>query len=809
MIAHFTAAARSLRRAPGYAALVVGLLGLGLGTLAAAWAVLNQVVLRSLPVAEQDNLIVAWTHHLVRGFDHYPVIPELFEAVEAGGAPALQGAAAVGSYGAGQRAVEGPDGPQPLAWASVLGDFFGVLGVEPVLGRALSSADDVPSPTERVAVISHGLWQRRFGGSAEVLGEVLRTRTGSYAVVGVMPPDFDYPQGTEVWGPTRPGYPEWDQERPRLELDLVGRLASGAGPEAVVQQLTSLTGSTPSLSEVYQGTVPVVRGYADVVVGELGSTLRVLFLGGLLVLGVAVLAAANLTLVRSVDRDGETAVRRALGADLPWLRREAWAEASLLGAGAWVLGALLGTAGVHFLVPMAPAGLARLEGVGGLEPTVLLWIAGVAALAAGVAVGAPRAFVDRRSAGSTLHRGVRGTPSSAATWLREGVVCTQVALAVWVLVTGGLLVRTVANLQALEAGFDPDALALVTLDHRDGGVLGSREEADGLRAVTEVLESDPDIQVATPVQMPPLPGNGAWQSLLYKEGQNPEEAARENAYLFMEFVEPDFVAVLDVPVLRGRPFDPSEGPDDPIALMVNQSAARLYWPGEDPVGQTVTTGLPGADSTSLTVVGVVGDTRYGELTELKPTVYFPLAQIASFQSRFLLIRTTGAPSAVFDRAREALVAEGGPYRALSVSTVRDRLDAPLARPRFAATLLTVLAVVALFIAVTGIYATMAFLVRTRRRELGVRMACGGSPQAVGGQVLGRGLVIAAAGDTVGDVATAFSGRLFETLLFEVSPGDPATLLAGVGVAVVCAALACLVPALRAAATDPAEVLRAD
>ncbi|HSM06723.1 MAG TPA: ABC transporter permease, partial [Longimicrobiales bacterium] len=362
--------------------------------------------------------------------------------------------------------------------------------------------------------------------------------------------------------------------------------------------------------------------------------------------------------------------------------------------------------------------------------------------------------------------------------------------------------RTVVNLQALNPGFDPDDLVVVALDHPLGGPLGDPTDARVLEQVTRRLESSPGILAVTPVQMAPLPGNGAWQSILYKDSQTPEQALDENVYLFMEFVESDFTEVLDVPVLEGRTFTDADDRDAPWVVMVNRAAALAYWPGEDAVGQQVTTGFPGAEGRALTVVGVVADTRYGALREIEPAVYFPLRQTGVFQSRHLLVRTTGAPAPVFRLAREALAAEGSAYRAISAETVRDRLAEPLVRPRFAAWLLTTLALTALVIAVAGVYGTMAFRVRARRRELGVRMACGGSPRTVAGRVVRRGLVIAGVGGLTGVGAAVLSGGLFQSLLFGVGPSDPGVLLAALVVSLACAGLACAIPARQAAALDP-------
>jgi len=800
---------RKLRRSPGYSASAVGLLGLGLGVVAATYTVLDQVVLRPLPVHDQDGLVVAWANHTVRGFDHYPVTAELFEAAQQGGAPALSGVAAVGSYGTSQVVVERGGGPTPVAWARVLGDFFGVLGVEPSLGRALRASDDVPDPDERVAVISHGLWQRFYGAADDAVGDVLRTRMGTFTVVGVMPPDFDYPRGADVWAPTRPEYSQWASERPLLELDLVARLTTGATMEAVREQLSALARSTSGLTATYEGAVPVVRTFEEHVLGDLKPTLLVLFAAGVLVLLVATMDLANLVVVRAIGEQPQVAVRQALGMDPRWTFAEFIIEAAAIALSATGLGILLGTVGVRTLLPFAPDDLARLGLVRDLDLPAYLIVAIGALVAVAAAVVIPRWRIGRRRWAQPLRGAFASASDRAGTLLREGAVVGQVAIAVWVLVVGALLIRTVANLQALDAGFDPDDLAVVALDHADGGVFVEPAENRRLAAAVARLERYRGVSGATPVQMAPLPGNGAWQTILNKEAQSAELASEENAFLFMDFVEPDFVSVLDVPVLRGRVFGESDDAAASLVLVVNEAAARLYWPARDAVGQRVTVGFPGFADRPFTVIGVVGDTRYGDLTDLKPTVFFPVRQLDIFGARYLLVRTTGSGVPLLQLAREALRAEAPHYRATSVGSVRERLDEPLLRPRFAALLLSVLASTALLMAVTGVYSVMAFLVRTRRRELGVRMACGATRVNVGGLVVRRGLVVATIGSGFGAVAAVSSAGLFQSLLFGVPLADLPSLFMGVGIALVSTTLACLAPALRAATTHPATVLRSE
>lgn len=799
---------RRLWRSPGYTLPAVGLLGLGLGVLGATWTAFHDVVLRPLPLADEDRVVVVWTDHPARGFDHYPVTPALFEEVERGRVSSLAAVGAVGSHGTSTVVVERASGPEPVAWARVLGDFFGALDVEPVLGRALRPADDVPDPVEQVAVISHGYWTRAFGASPEVLGAAIRTRSGRYTVVGVMPSDFDYPNGAEVWSPTRVAYPTWAAEPPPLELDLVGRLAGDATPATVAAQIEALTRSTAELRDVYDGTRPVVRPLRAHLLGDLTPTAWLLFCGGVLVLLVASLDLANLTLLRSVEDRRRSAIRLALGLDSSRLRAEAIVEAVGVASAGTVLGAVLAVLGLARISPLAPAGTVRptmVIGLGGPSIGLLFAVALVTSL---VAVVLPRTAPPAGAPGGAFLRGgVSSAPDRHR--LREVLVAAQVALAVWVLVTGTLLVRTVAELRALDPGFEPEGLVLVALDHVDGGFLAEPGEGRVIAAAVARLESSPEVVAATPLQMAPLPGNAAWRTILFKEGQPRERALEENEYLFMEFVEPDFAEVLGVALVRGRIFDEGDGPASPGVLVVNEAAARLYWPQQEALGQRVTTGMPGADDAPFTVVGVVENTRYGDLIEIEPAVYFPVRQLGAFRPAHILVRTRGDDAPVLALAREALVAEAPSFRATSVLSVPERMATPLARPRFAAALASLLAVTSLLIAVGGVYATMAFNVKSGRRDLGVRVACGGAPREVAALVLARGLRIAVAGSVVGAAGAALTARAFTSLLYGVAPLDPVSLAIGGATATLACLLACASPALSAARTDPVLALSAD
>ena len=802
-------ALRRLRGARGYTASAVGILGLGLGVLFAAATLLQKSALEPLPVHDQNGLVVAWANHPARGADHYPVNVQLFEAAEAGGLGALSGVAAVPVSGTRDVVLETDGGPRPVAWANVLGDFFGVLGVPASRGRTLQPSDDVPGPPDQVAVISDGLWDRLYGRSPEAVGAILRTRAGAFRIVGVAPPAFDYPLGAEVWSPTRPAYPSWDSERPRLELDLVGRLEDGASPALVEAQLAQLATSTPALAGIYGGAVPVVRSLEAQVRGHLKPVLWLLFAAGVLVLSVACLDVANLVLVRASADRRRAALQQALGLTRAGLMTEAAVEALILGLGATALAVVISVVGLRVLMPLVPEALIGLQSQGRPGLSTLLPFAILGVVAAVLAIGVPRWIVASAAPEAGAFRSGSPSESPKGRRFREIGVAAQVALAAWVLITGILLVGTVSNLTALDPGFEPDQLAIVQLNRDVRGPLAAPGDASDIARVVADLESKPGVAGVTPVQMAPLPGNGAWRTILFKEGQSNEEALEQNAYVFMEFVEPGFDSVMGMPVVQGRSLAATDDRGGPSVVVVNRAAAELYWPGASAIGQRVTHLLPGLEGEPFAVVGIVENTRYGDLTQFEPTVYFSFRQTGMFGVQHLLIRSDRTAGAIFDAVRSALSANAPQFEAVRVASVEEELDGPLERPRFAAILVMALAATALVLALAGVYGTMTFSVQSRRRELGVRLACGGTPGHVSGLVVRRGLGLAAAGSIAGAMAAAASGRAVETLLFGVEPTSFLPLALGALLASAFTLAACLPAARQAAQTEPALALKSD
>jgi predicted permease len=776
---------------------------LGIGALTAMFTVLDRVVLAPLPVEDQDRVVAVWNDHRTRDFPHFPFTLPALEAVREG-VPSLSGVAATPGYGAFDVILTSPDGAEETAdVALVVDDFFGVLGVRPAAGRLLEASDDVEGSAP-VAVISWDRWTERWGRSPEAIGSTFATTERSYTVVGVLPEGFAYPARADVWVPF-----ETSSDAAVAELDLVARMARGATAERVAEEIAAVYRARVAELPWYEGAVPVVRSLADVVIGDLRVTLLLLFGGALLVLGAASVNVASLVHLRAVGRASAVAVRLALGAGRGRLAREALAEAAWIGFGGCVAGAVLAAAVLRLLLPLAPEGLPRIDEVGGPDPTALGVAAGVTALVVVALTLVPVLRAGRSDPAAALRggRGVRDVGGSARG--RRTVVGVQSAMAVWAAAVGVLLLRSLLALQSLDPGFRLDDLVLVELSVPYRNFEVPPDLQDRMEQAEALVEAHPSVGAATTLLSPPLVGAGAWAFVPRLEGQSTEAAMDANPYVNLETVGQDYFATLGMPIVRGRPLDRRDGPADPPAVVVNEAAARMLWPGREALGRGLVAGFPELEEHWWTVVGVARSARYQDLTETRPVVYFPVRQMPMFPLRYMVVRVAGPWDFLLPRVRDAFRAVDPAIRVKHASSLRARLEEPLARPRLAAVILGVLAGTTLLLAAVGVYGVMASTVRARSGEMGVRLACGAAPGQVRLLVLHQGMRVAAVGAAAGVLAVLPGAAGIESLLFGVTPTDPWSLAAGALLVLSVALGACWVPAQRASRLDPARVLRSE
>jgi predicted permease len=799
----FHYAVRSLRKQPSFALVAILTLSLGIGAATAMFSVVNGVLLRPLPVAEQERVLVMWTEQPASDFPHMPLLYGMFEEY-AEQNRAFETLAGIDYNGAWPRAMRDGDQAVTASGIWVTGDFFRTMGVVPALGRILLPDDDVAGAAPAM-VISHGFWQRYFGGDASAIGRTFRWNDRSFMVVGVMPHGFEYPQGAEFWTPLAPIRSDVMEDH----LDLVGRLRPGVTVEQARADLGAFLQRTEAeRPPMLQGLRPVATPLPELIVGDVRPALWILTAAVVLVLLIACINVANLLFIRGSTRVQELAIRTALGADRGRIVRQLLTESSVLAMLAGVMGVALAYLAVRGLILLAPPELPRLESVR-LDPYVLAFAAAVT-LGTGLLAGlAPALWSAVRNPSTTLRSGARvGSGTRKVRWVRQGLVAGQVALALLVLVGAGLLLRSLANLQRVDMGFARESLVIATMSLPPEKTTSRAEHVALLDEVIERVRALPGVSAATSVTRPPFSGKGGWDAPYTGEGQS-TEAREANPVLNLELAGPDYFGTLGIPLVRGRAFTEQDREDAAPVAIVSEAVARRTWPGEDPIGKRIKLGPLDSPMPWHTVVGVVEETRYRELVTPRPSIYFPVRQFGGPVPMSLGLRTQVDPASVIPALRNTLQEVDPELLLVEAAPLTQLLGAPLARPRFSAALLGVFALFALVLAAVGIYGVMAAYVRQRWHEIGVRMALGAGPAAVRRLVLGQGLLLALVGAGVGAVAALAGTRVLSAVLFGVSPTDPLT-FAGVATVLLLVALAaCYLPARRATRVDPMVSLRAE
>lgn len=798
-------AVRLLWRAKAFTTAAVSALALGIAATTVMFALIQGVLLRPLPVQEQDRLILSWREAPTTGSALYPFGDVEIDVI-ARDSQLLESAAGVTRNGVRRAVVSDGIASSYANVGLVTGGFFEVLGARAVLGRRFTVTEDRDG-AEAAAVISHGYWQRHFGGQPDVVGRRISINEQPCVVVGVMPPDLDYPRGVEIWRTTRsiPANGAFGIAAQR-EVNLIGRLRPGVTIEQASSELAALdqqlaTGA--SADYLRRGFNIVVRPFAEVVIGDVRRTMIALFGAVAFVLLIASANVANLLLMRGESRRGELALRAALGAGRGRVAGQVFVESLILSSIAGIAGFLLAWVALPALITIVPDGLPRIESIR-IDATVAAFSVAVAFVTALLAGIVPGLFSMRGDLVSPL-RGGSATIAGTATRGRRLLVVGQVALAVTVLAAAGLLIRSVLNLQAIDLGLAAERLVVVDLHLPSAAYAERGRRAQFLDQVFTQLEAVPGISAVTPVNVAPFTDRGWDVPRVTAEGQNNDQAA-SNPSLNLESIHPNYFSTIEAPILRGRPFSAAdrEGTVD-VAIVSEDVAARL-WPGQDPIGKRLKMGRVEGSGRWLEVVGVAATTRYRTVTTPRPTLYLPAAQF-QMTATMLVVRSTASLELLMSVARERIRAIDPNVTVLSAAPFADYLDRPLGRPRFNAFLIGVFGIAALLLSTLGLYAVMAAHVRQRDREIAVRLALGATGANVRRLVLVEAGRLAGLGALLGVAGAVAGARFLRGLLFEVQPLDLVTIGGAAVVLLAAAALAAYAPMRRAARADVVSVLR--
>jgi len=802
-------ALRGFRRARAFYLTAAVTLAIGMSGATVMFTLIHGILLRPLPVPDEDRLVVSWrippsglaTHVPYRAGDVEEIAraSQLFERVTG-----------VGYNGAFD--VEWLAGGTTITarTAAVMGEFFHTAGVEPVLGRVLSGDDDRPG-AEGAVVLSYGAWQRLLGGSHDVIGRSLVARNRAFTIRGVMPADFEYPRGVEVWSTLSALAATETNEAFRTgllrDVELLARLRHGVTYEQASSELSSLMMRLDAQASagLGPGFRPVIQPYKKLIVGDVDAALVVLFAAVGLLLVIASANVANLLMMRGETRRSEFVVRAALGASRARLIRQVLAESLVVALAGGALALVLSGWSLQTVTMLVPDGLPRLSSIR-IDGTVIMFTVGVAFLAAALSGLAPALAASSLDLVGDLRGGGRGAIGSVRHGGRRALVIAQVALAVTVVAAAGLLVRSLERLQTADMGLAHDRIVFAELDMPRERYADQERRRQFLDAVLERVTAVPGIDDVTPINALPFAGATGWDVPRFTaEGQTAEQVA-ENPSLNLEAVHRTYFTTFNVPVLRGRAFHSSDNNQAPRVAIVSDDVAARAWPQQDPIGKRLKMGGLASRNEWLTIVGVVATTRYRELARPRPTLYLPADQFMIAAGR-LAIRTSAGPSFIAGAVRDSVRAVDPLVRVLRIAPYGDYLQKPLAWPRFNALLLGVFAVAALLMSSIGLYGVMAASVRQRSAEIGVRMALGATATDVRRLILGEALRLTAAGTILG-LALAFAAtRALQGLLFETQALDPATLLAATLVLVATLMLASYLPARRAAHIDPADMLR--
>jgi putative ABC transport system permease protein len=792
-------AIRLLRRQPAFSALLIATLALGIGGATTIFSAVEAVLLRPLPYTDEDRIVMVWETEPAEGVAKKVGTPGNFPDWQT--SATIDHLAGLAQY---QATMTGRGNPMGVNGRRVSASLFAALGVLPVLGRGFTTGDEQSGGG--VVILAHHFWRQAFGADPGVIGQSITLNDSPRTVVGVMPAGFRLPRAEDdVLVPLV--FNAWErQARGSHWLMAVGRLKPGvalAAAQADMDVIAARLRAEHPRFNAREGLL--VEHIREEMVGELRRPLLVLMGAVLIVLGIASINAANLLLARAETRRQEVAVRLALGAGRLTIVRQLLVESvtgSMAGAAG---GVMLAWMGVRSLAAMMPEDLAPVRELS-INATVLTF-AVAAATITGVLFGLAPSLqvVRRRFAVGPDH----GRPASSARATRAGriLVTVEVALALVLLVGAALFMQSLARLMRVEPGFQTSSVLTFRIELPRSRYPDPAKWSPFLGELMARLASEPGVLGAGAISWLPLTTDGG-SNALFVEGR-PLPAPGAETYVIYRLVTAGYFEALAIPRLSGRGLTAADGAGSARVVVINETMARRYWPGESPIGRRVSFAAKAGPDDWMTVVGVVGDTKQGSLAApVDIEMFAPEAQEPNwFPPSHVVVRTAASPLSMAEAARRH-VREIDPLMPVAdVQTMERVLSASVSAPRFEAVLIGLFGAVAASLAAIGVYGVMSLSVALRRRELGIRTALGAGPQDISRLVLGEGARMAGAGIAIGLVAAFVAGRWIQALLFDTPPADPSTAAATAALLLAITLAACYIPARRAARADPVRAMQ--
>lgn len=794
--------ARMLLKRPGFTLAAVITLALGIGANTAIFSVVNAVLLRPLPYADSDRLVMLSTEETdgVLGNTGYTTFVDWRERSRS-----FERLALIRSWGG---TLTGQGDPEVIEGLRVSADYFKMLGVSPALGRDFEIEEDRPA-SRFVVIISQSLWQRRFNSDPQILGKQLTLSDQPFTIVGVMPSNFrdflaaNFYEPAEVWAPVGYDIAQPFACRSCQHLKAIGRLKPDVSlDQARIEMKTIMEVMAREHPTTYATSAVSMARLQDQFVGAIRPALYLLLVAVGLVLLIACANIANLLLARASERAREFAIRATLGAGEWRIVRQLLIESLLLSVVGAGLGLLLAVWGTETLIRISPAQILQLQSV-----SVDAWVLGFTLLMSLVTCLlfglAPAWQAARQDTQLALKEGARGSSGKKQRRLRESFVVAQMMFALVLLVGAGLLIRSFIEVLDSTPGFETRNLLAMQVP-ATGAKYNEAERVIAFYAESlERIQALPGVEAAGIVSNLPFGGNMDMSGFHVEEQPlaNPAEAPSAERY----GISTNYLRAMGIPLLRGRWFTEHDNSNTPLVVLVNNTAAQRIWPNEDPIGKRIRLG--GIDDPLRTIVGVVGDVHHYGL-EIPPDLqaYVPHAQWAASYMQ-LVVRTGPEPGALATPVREAIHAIDPDIPVYKVSTMNQLISASVAQRRFTLLLIGVFATVALLMAAVGIYGVMSYIVAQRTQEIGIRLALGAQPKDVFKMIVGQGMLLTLLGIVLGLVGAFALTRLMESMLFGIESTDLLTFAAIAVLLTAVSLIACCVPGRRATRVDPLVSLR--
>lgn len=797
-------------RTPGFTSIVIGTLSLAIGATTAVFSIVNGILLEPLPLRDATRVVALFSTG--PGGGRFPMSYQDFVDYRA----QSQLVPAMSAIDNGTHNLTGTGGePLRLRGARVNANFFSVVGVQPILGRAFLKGEDEKGST-RTVVLTEGLWRSRFGADPRIVGRQLSIDGRPHTVIGVVP-RVDVPQGTDAYLPLIPENGEDDpSNRGGHYLGGVGRLATGASVERASTELAQIAKRLeqlyPQSNTHFSATVIPLH---ESIVGKVKPALYVMLGGVGFVLLIACANVANLLLVRASTRETEIAVRTALGAGKRVLVRQLVTESMLLSLAGTVVGTALAAWAIDGVKAFGPSGVPRLANVS-IDARVLGFSI-VVAILVGLLFGlAPSLHAANTNVGQMLKESTRGSSGRRGTRRTRGaLVVAEMALAVVLLIGAGLLARSFIALTKVDLGFRADNVVTMNVSLPNVKYPWDQQQQAFANRLLERVQALPGQQGVALAFGRPL-SQGAMR-VSFERDDRPRSAPGARRVADIRVVTPQYFSTLGIPLLSGRALKETDLPNGPQAVVVSEGFVKEFYPNENPLGKHITIGWGRQRSENKAdtvnaggeIVGVVGDVKsFGPSGKPAATAYLPFAQ-APISDLSLLVRSPASLAVIINSARAAIREIDPDLPIFDVKTMTDAISESVAQPRFYAILLGSFAAIALMIAALGIYGVISYAVSQRTRELGIRIALGAQRERVVRLVIGQGLTLTLVGIVLGIVGAYAVTRLISSMLFGVAPADPLTFVAVAGVFVIVACLASYLPARRAATVDPIIAMRAE